>query len=73
MGTVGVEVGGWKRKTHMLLYNMVSGTGSRKDSRGVQQRTGVASRTTGGGARGHNSGHMGTGAGQADGRDWASN
>jgi hypothetical protein len=27
-------VGGWKRKTHEWLYNTVSGTGARRDSKG---------------------------------------
>jgi hypothetical protein len=31
-----VEVGGWRRKTHEWLFNIVSGTGAKKDNRYVQ-------------------------------------
>jgi hypothetical protein len=47
--TGSAEVGGWRRKTHEWLFNVVSGTGAKKDNRFTQDnRFSKAGGSTGG-------------------------
>jgi hypothetical protein len=64
-----VEVGGWRRKTHEWLFNVVSGTGAKKDNRFTQDNRFNKSGGSAGGSgapvrMGYGQGGSGYGSGQ---------